>query len=123
MVVYHFAVLLLAQFAGELVVRVIGVPVPGAVVGMALLLGVMLWKPRLAAFLRPTTTALLGFLSLLFVPAGVGIVDYQAVVGDDGPVLALALLASTVSAIVVSALVFQWLSPKHPAKVTEATGE
>ncbi|MFT5354595.1 MAG: holin-like protein [Polyangiales bacterium] len=119
MVVYHFAVLLLAQFAGELIVRGLGVPVPGAVVGMALLLAVMLWKPRVATFLRPTTTALLGFLSLLFVPAGVGIVNYQEVVGGDGPVLAFALLASTVCAIVVSALVFQWLSPAEAEAAVE----
>lgn len=119
MVVYHFAVLLLAQFAGELITRALGVPVPGPVVGMALLLGVMLWKPRVAAFLRPTTTALLGFLSLLFVPAGVGIVNYQEVVGADGPVLLFALLASTVSAVIVSALVFQWLSPSEPESAHE----
>lgn len=117
MVVYHFAVLLLAQFAGELITRALGVPVPGPVVGMALLLAVMLWKPGVAAFIRPTATALLGFLSLLFVPAGVGIVNYQEVVGEDGLAIVLALLASTVSAVVVSALVFQWLAPaeKEPA--------
>ena len=56
MIVYHFAVLLLAQFAGELITRALGVPIPGPVVGMALLLGVMLWKPRVADLIRPATS-------------------------------------------------------------------
>jgi putative effector of murein hydrolase LrgA (UPF0299 family) len=61
------------QLAGELVVTATGLPVPGPVCGMALLFAGLLVKGRLPAELARVADALLGNLSLLFVPAGVGV--------------------------------------------------
>ena len=48
-------------------------------------------------------------LSLLFVPAGVGVMLHAARLVDEGAALAVALVASTVLALAATGLTFQWL--------------
>ena len=67
------AALLVCQLVGEALVRALAVPVPGPVAGMAGLLLALVLRPAWLAALKPTTTTLLQHLSLLFVPAGVGV--------------------------------------------------
>ena len=67
------ATLLVCQLLGEALVRTLAVPVPGPVVGMAGLLLALVLRPAWLAALKPTTATLLQHLSLLFVPAGVGV--------------------------------------------------
>lgn len=98
------------QLAGEVAARALGVPVPGPVLGMVLLLAALVAIPGLAARLAPTTQALLAHMSLLFVPAGVGVIGHLDALGADGPAILLALFASTVLAIAVGALAFVGLS-------------
>lgn len=62
--------------------------------------------PRLAQTITPTTTVLLGHLSLLFVPAGVGVVGHLDKFGSDGAALGVAIIGSTVVAISIGALTF-----------------
>ena len=68
-----FAWLLVFQLAGEVLVRSLQLPVPGPVVGMLLLLLVLIWRGEPGENLRSAGQGLLANLSLLFVPAGVGI--------------------------------------------------
>lgn len=68
-------VLLLFQLAGEALKLATHVPVPGPVLGMVLLAGwCMLRRREPSPATQATADALLGWLGLLFVPAGVGIV-------------------------------------------------
>lgn len=99
-------ILLCCQLLGEGAARALGLPLPGPVIGMALLLAALLIFPRLAEQIRPTTQGLLAHLSLLFVPAGVGVVGHLATFGTDGGAILLALVVSTIAAIAVSAAVF-----------------
>ncbi|WGW04472.1 CidA/LrgA family protein [Tropicibacter oceani] len=92
-------VLLLFQLAGESLSRGLGMSVPGPVLGLAGLFLTLVMVPRLAEYMRATVTGLLGHLSLLFVPAGVGVVAHLDTFGRDGAGLIVALIASTVLAI------------------------
>ncbi len=97
----HITILLAFQLAGEVLTRALGLPLPGPVLGMALLLAALLMVPRLAEAIRGTSQALLSHLSLLFVPAGVGVVGHLDRLGNDGLPLLAAILLSTILAIVV----------------------
>lgn len=108
--ILHLTIILIFQLIGETLARSFNFIVPGPVVGMALLLMFFVAVPRAAAAVQPTAQGLLGHLSLLFVPAGVGIVGHLDRLGTDGPVILLALLISTVLAITVGALVFSGMS-------------
>ena len=94
--------LLAFQVLGEVLVRVLDVTVPGPVAGM-LLLFVFLRLRRYGddgAIVR-AGTALLRHLQLFFVPAGVGIVVYLAVLRDHALPIAAAVLGSWLIGLVV----------------------
>jgi holin-like protein len=98
------------QFVGELVVRTLRLPLPGAVVGMVLLLGVLTARGRVPESLRQTTHGLLQHLSLLFVPAGAGIVAIGPTLAREWLAVAVVLVASTAVTIAVTALTTRWLA-------------
>lgn len=106
----HIALLLVAQLVGEVTVRGLGLPVPGPVLGMALVLALLFARPRLADDIAPTTTGLLSHLSLLFVPAGVGIVTHLDRLAASGLGLIAALVLSTWAALIVGAWTFVGLA-------------
>lgn len=108
--IVHLATLLAFQLLGETLSRGLGLIVPGPVIGMVLLLGFFIAVPRVAAAIQPTALGLLSHLSLLFVPAGVGIVGHLDRLGSDGLPILLALAGSTALAIGVGALVFVGLA-------------
>jgi putative effector of murein hydrolase LrgA (UPF0299 family) len=104
-VLITFAVLLVFQCLGEGLVFVLHLPVPGPVLGMLLLFVVLLASPRLQAQIEATGTELLRHLSLLFVPAGVGIVVAASSIGNGWLALAGSLLGSTLLTLAVTAAV------------------
>lgn len=98
--------LLLAQLAGETASRALGLPLPGPVLGMILLVLAFAVTPRLIAVVRPLAQGILGHLSLLFVPAGTGVVGHLDKLAAQGLPILLALVGSTVLAIAAGALAF-----------------
>jgi holin-like protein len=89
--------------------------VPGPVLGMALLLVLLLVRERIRLLpaelrdgsLEATGKGLLGHLSLLFVPAGVGVVQRLDVLATQGLALAAALVISTLLTLIVTVLSFR----------------
>lgn len=105
-----FAVLLMFQCLGEGLVFLFGLPVPGPVAGMLLLLAALVAMPRLHEVVESGANELLRHLSLLYVPAGVGVI--AAAVGVQGQWLAIvaSLAVSTLVTMAVTALVLQALT-------------
>ena len=102
----HLTIILSFQLLGEVAARALALPVPGPVIGLAALVAACTALPRLAKALDPTAGALLAHLSLLFVPAGVGVIGHLDKLGSQGLALLAALIGSTVLAIAVGAGVF-----------------
>jgi holin-like protein len=106
------------QLAGEAGARLLGLPVPGPVIGMVLLFAGLqarrAWRPQSApATELPVgivSAFLLAHLSLLFVPAGVGIISHVPTLLAHGVGLVAALVVSTALSLAVTALVFARLS-------------
>jgi putative effector of murein hydrolase LrgA (UPF0299 family) len=103
-------ILLACQLAGEVTVGLTGLPVPGPVVGLALLLAVLLVRGRAGSELSSTAHGLLRHLSLLFVPAGVGFIAHVDRLGGDLPALAAGIVISTLLTLAVTAGVFLLVS-------------
>ncbi len=80
-------------------------PVPGPVIGMLLLFGFLMLRPSAIDAIEPTTQELLRHLSLLFVPAGVGIMVAADKVRGEFFAIAVSLVVSTTLAIAVTAIV------------------
>ena len=110
---HGLAILLLCQSAGEAASRLLHLPLPGPVLGMLLLVVALRWQ-SLRTPVGLAADALLGHLSLLFVPVGVGVVTHLALIARDGPRMGLALLLSTWVGMGVTALVLQALWRDDP---------
>ena len=100
------ALLLLCQSAGEAAARGLGLPLPGPVLGMLLMLA-LLTLPAVREPVAAAAEGLLQHLSLLFVPVGVGVVTHLAVVAQYGLRIGLVLLVSTLAGLAVTAWVLQ----------------
>lgn len=107
-------VLLACQLAGEVIVRGLGLPVPGPVIGMALLLALLglqgwLRRPEAAEHgdVAKSADGLLANLGLVFVPAGVGISQHYRLIFDNGVAVVAALVLSTLLTLLVAVGVFR----------------
>ena len=103
--------LLLAQLAGEAFVRGLGLPIPGPVIGLVLLALILAMRGTPPP-LRHTALGLLRNLSLLFVPAGVGVINQAHVLADYWLALSVALVVSTMATLAVTALTFRFVQKR-----------
>ncbi len=109
-----FTLLLLCQSAGELLARAAGLPLPGPVLGLVLL-GALLQWPAVRVPVEVAAQPLLGHLSLLFVPVGVGVIGHLGLVGQYGVQMLVALVLSTWIGLLVAAWVLRALLPRESA--------
>ena len=105
---FCFLVLLVFQFLGEAISRVLGLPIPGPVIGMMLLFFTLIAFPRLLAKLEHAAMAMLQHLSLLFIPAGVGIMVSVSQIGDHWLAIVVSMVVSTLLTMIVTALSFAY---------------
>ena len=96
--------LLLLQLTGEIFVQFFALPVPGPVIGLVLLFAALVVRGRLGDDLRSTANNLLQHLSLLFVPAGAGVMIHASRVADEWLALSVALVGSTLLSRAATAL-------------------
>lgn len=102
---------LVCQLTGEVLVRGLGVAMPhfafpGPVAGMVILFGLLAWRGKIGPTVTVASNGILRNLSLLFVPAAVGIVQYGPVIAEFGFALIAALVLSTVATLIVTVVVF-----------------
>lgn len=102
-------ILLVYQLVGEAIAHGLDLPVPGPVIGFGLLFLSLLLRRGVPENLRTTTDGLLQHLSLLFVPAGVGVMVHLARLREEWLPISVALVASTVLTIACTALTMRWL--------------
>src|SRR5258708_14595186 len=105
------SLILLCELGGEVIVRGLALPMPGPVVGLLFLLLLLLARDRFSILARGplqddgvenASRDLLANLSLLFVPAGVGVVQKLDLVAAHG----IAIVAVLPMSWAVTLLVF-----------------
>jgi holin-like protein len=109
------SLILLCQLAGEVIARGLALPMPGPVLGLLFLLMLLLARDRFSVLARgplqgdgveSASRGLLANLSLLFVPAGVGVVQKLDLVAAHGIAFALVLAISVVMTLLVTVATF-----------------
>ena len=114
LILRSFFVLLLFQALGTALQALLRLPIPGPVLGMALLAAWLLLRRGNADSesefaLRKTSNGLLAWLGLLFVPAGVGVFTYLPLLRASWLPIAVALTGSTLLTLAATALVMKRL--------------
>jgi holin-like protein len=109
------SLLLLCQLAGEIAVGAFGLPLPGPVVGLVLLFGLLLSRDRFKALahgplqknaVEGAAKGILSHLSLLFIPAGVGVIQQLDVVADHGAATTILLAVSVIVTLLMTVAAF-----------------
>ena len=113
--IYALCLLIGLQLAGTAFAGLLGLPVPGPVIGLLVLLVWLLaggWRP---AGLEAAAEGFIRYLPLLFVPAAVGLIQYLDLLSEQGLVLIVVIVLSTLAGLLATALMFTivagWLSP------------
>lgn len=105
------SVILICQLIGEVIVRGLRLPLPGPVIGMALLFAALMVRDHVPALARGplrdsgvegVSKGLLANLSLMFVPAGVGVVQNLDLLAQRGVAIAVVLAASVIVTLLVT---------------------
>ena len=110
------AILLVYQLVGESLTFAFGLPIPGPVIGLALLLATLAVRPAVLPRIKQTATTLLSHLSLLFVPAGVGVMVHFTRLEDEGVAIVVAVVCSTLLAIISTAATAHFLIRRGDAR-------
>ena len=100
-------ILLGFQGGGEIVSRLLSLPVPGPVVGLVILLIFLIWRGKVAAPIDTVASALTKHLGLLFVPAAVGVVMFWPQLRTHFLAISIALIVSVTATIAVSAAILR----------------
>lgn len=109
------SLILLCQLIGEVFVRGLGLPMPGPVIGLLLLLLLLLARDRFVVLARgplqgdgveSASRGLLAHLSLLFIPAGVGVVQKLDLLAEHGVAILAILAISVVITLLVTVATF-----------------
>ena len=105
------ALLLVFQSVGELLARGLGLPLPGPVIGMVLLVVALRWPP-VRQPIAQCAEYLLSHLSLLFVPVGVGVMTHLNLVSEYGVRMLAVVVLSTLAGLGITVLAMRGLQPQ-----------
>jgi len=100
------------QFVGELSASLLGIPIPGPVIGMILLFLLLLKLGGLPKDLNRLADGLLSNLYLYFIPATVGVTTHIALISDQWLPIVTAVVVSSVIAMIVAGWIMQGLATK-----------
>lgn len=113
------SILLVSQLVGELLAQLTHAPIPGPLIGMLLLLGVLMWKGGPSQELEGFGKSLLSWLAMLFVPAATGLITEFDRLAADWWRIAAAIFLSTLLGLATTGWAMERLS-KTLAAETES---
>ncbi|MGJ8668126.1 MAG: CidA/LrgA family protein [Oceanococcus sp.] len=103
-------ILLAFQIAGEVLQALLGLPVPGPVLGMLLLLTVLILRGRVSPGLADDAQHVLRYLPLILIPPSVGIMDHWGLLANNALAVGLVIVVTTVLSLLVAAGLLSRLS-------------
>ncbi|OED31581.1 CidA/LrgA family protein [Planococcus maritimus] len=101
---------------GEAIQALLQLPMPGSIIGFLLLFGALLLKIYPLEWIDAGATFLLSFLSLYFIPATVGVVDYGPLFSGRGVWLLPIVSISTLITMAAAGFASQRMADRSSAK-------
>ncbi|RTZ48279.1 CidA/LrgA family protein [Candidimonas sp. SYP-B2681] len=102
-------ILFFMQIVGELIARVTGLPLPGPLIGMLLLLLALIVHGRVPIGMRDTCHHSLKHLMLLFIPLVAGIMMYFDRLAHEWIPFLVACMGGVALTMVITAVTFRWV--------------
>lgn len=107
--VIQFSIILAFSFAGEILNRLIPLPVPASIYGLVLLFLFLEFKILKVEQIKETSKFLLGIMTIFFVPSSVGFINAIPLMKKYGIQFTLIAIFSTVIVFAVTGHVTQLL--------------
>lgn len=109
-IIAQVGLLYLFYLAGDYIQGLLHLPIPGSIVGLLLLFGLLLCKVVPVTWIEIGSNTILSYLPLFFIPATAGIVNHMDIFNGRGLLLILVLIVSSVLTIGAAAHASQWLA-------------
>jgi holin-like protein len=105
--------LLAVNQAGHAAASLLGLPLPGSLLGMLLLLALLLSGAVRVRWLETSASFLLRHLAFFFVPITVGLMGFAAILAADGAAILVTLVVSACVGLCVAGLTSQVLARRR----------
>jgi len=115
-IIVQIGILTIFYYMGVGIVSYLHIPLPGSVIGLLLLALSLNFKIIKVEYIQDGAGFLIGILTLFFIPATVGVIDYPELMTLTGLLIILAVIASTLISIYVTGLLTQLIEKRELAK-------
>lgn len=117
--IFQIVILYVFYLVGTWIVTVTGLPLPGSIIGLLLLSIGLFTKIINVKLIEAGASFLIGVLTIFFIPATVGIVNYPELLSSNGAKLILAVLCSSVLTIYITGVFTKYVEKKSLVKKEE----
>ncbi|KGR83960.1 CidA/LrgA family protein [Lysinibacillus odysseyi] len=114
-IIAQVGILWLFYFIGVLIVEWTGIFIPPSIIGLVLLWALLMLNIIKVKLIQEGAGFLIAFLTLFFIPATVGVVDYPELLTVSGLLLVLAVFLSTIVTIIATGKLSQYIERKEQA--------
>jgi len=108
-----FFIILAFLVLGKAIQSITHLPIPGSVIGLLLLFSALSLRLISLSIVQPASDALLKYLALFFVPAGVGLINYFDILMTHGITIIVSSLVSTIIVLLTVGLTYQKINNKN----------
>ncbi|MEQ5126854.1 CidA/LrgA family protein [Providencia rettgeri] len=109
-----FAILYLCLIIGNVISKLLPFSIPGSIVGMLLLFVLLALQIVPAHWAKPGCSILLKNMTILFVPIGVGIMNYYDLLSQQMIPIVVSCIASTLIVMIVVAVSSNYIHKERP---------
>lgn len=100
-------IILLFLYVGKAITAISGVPIPGSIFGLLLLFVALNLRLINYHTLVPATNFLLGYMTLFFVPVGVGLLQYSDLLSQHWLAITISSVVSTLLVLIIVGWCYQ----------------
>lgn len=98
-----FILIYLCLYAGIAIASLLPITIPGSIIGMLILFVLLSLQILPAKWVKPSSHLLIRYMALLFVPIGVGVMQYYEVLKSQfGPIVVSCFISTVVVLVIVS---------------------
>ncbi|MEK4629700.1 MAG: CidA/LrgA family protein [Solibacillus sp.] len=111
--IVQIGIIILFYFIGETIVKLTGIVIPGSIIGLVLLWLALFFNVLNVKYIQKGASFLLAFLTLFFIPSTVAVINYPELLTISGGLLIVAVILSTIFALIVAGKVSKYIEIKE----------
>lgn len=112
----QIGILIIYYYLGVLIVKLTGIFIPASIIGLILLWLSLHFKLLKVQYILDGASFFLAYLTLFFIPATIGVIQYPELLSSAGIHLVVAVIISTLLTVVVTGKWSQWIEKKENSR-------